>query len=540
MRRGSKLAQVIALAAMAAAAFVAVAVGAAPSAAAATGERIVFVSDRDGNWELYTMNGDGSSPTRLTFDPRADVDPTISASDGRIAFARGLARGLTRGRFTASCRLDRQDDSFDIYVMDADGSNVRRLTRDAATNSCPSFSPDGSKIAFASGRRGIDVMNADGSGRVSLTGDGGDPAWSPDGSKIAFARNSDIYLMNADGSAPARLTTAEGDDLQPAWSPDGRRIVFHRERIGPTFAIADDEIFVINADGSGERQVTENPPRPTGTGDRTSYPSWSPDGTRIAFARGQDLGTCCTPAGDTDGSTQEIHVMNADGSGPRALTTNTARDRDPAFAAAAPPGGGPSGDGGSGAGDGGGSPGGGGGGADGGGDGQGQAGPLGSAGAGAGARGNPGGDATASARCLPRSLRVGPRGMGNVRIGATRAEMTRAAGRPSTRARTSFRYCVRGGGRVLVAFDRAGRARLIATTAPHQRARGVGRGAPVATLRGRYRGLRRIHPGLYTTNGRTSKLFGVRRGRVRFVAVVDRSLLPRRRQVLVLLRRVRL
>ena len=99
---------------MAAAAFVAVAVGAAPSAAAATSERIVFESDRDGNWELYAMNGDGSSPTRLTFDPRDDLAPTTPASGARIAFA-----------------SDREDGWEDIYVMDADGSNVRRLTRDA-------------------------------------------------------------------------------------------------------------------------------------------------------------------------------------------------------------------------------------------------------------------------------------------------------------------------------------------------------------------------------------------------------------------------
>jgi TolB protein len=296
---------------MTAAAFVAVAVGAAPSAAAATSERIVFETDRDGNWELYAMNADGSSQTRLTFDPRDDVDPTTPANGARIAFA-----------------SDREDDLGGIYVMDADGSNVRRLTRGGGS---PSFSPDGSKIAFAS-RGGIDVMNADGSGRVSLTAgsgdDGFDPAWSPDGSKIAFSRGSDIYVMNADGSAPARLTTAEGDDFQPAWSPDGRRIVFHRDRsahIPPDWLFADSEIFVINADGSGETQLTDTPPRPTGTGDRTSYPSWSPDGTRIAFARGQDLAPL--PAE----STQEIYVMNADGSGPRALTTNTARDRDPAF-----------------------------------------------------------------------------------------------------------------------------------------------------------------------------------------------------------------
>jgi Tol biopolymer transport system component len=322
---------------MAAAAFVAVAVGAAPSAGAATGERIVFQSDRDsadpgargrhrqtgGNWELYVMNADGSSPTRLTFDPFDDVDPTTDASGTRIAFARGPVTfdpdPLNGGSTT---------DEEDIYVMDADGSNVKRLTRDAARDRSPSFSPDGSKIAFASsGSQGSDiyVVNADGSGRVRLTagsGDEWDPAWSPDGSKIAFASEGDIYVMNADGSDPAPLTAAGGSgspsDYAPAWSPDGSQIVFHRFRYAAGFLLNDSEVFVINADGSGERQLTDTPPRHLNW-DNDSDPSWSPDGTRIAYTPPSGFG-------------QEIYVMNADGSDPRALTNNDYGDSDPAFA----------------------------------------------------------------------------------------------------------------------------------------------------------------------------------------------------------------
>ncbi len=341
-RRRSKFALVITLAAMAAAALVAVAVGTASAAAAATSERIVFQSDRDGNWELYAMNADGSSPTRLTFDPRFDGSPTTPASGARIAFARG---GSTDGPARD------EEDWPDIYVMDADGSNVERLTRDAVAEGSPSFSPDGSKIAFASYRdqnssSDIYVMNADGSGRVNLTagsGDGVDPAWSPDGSKIAFSSDRaaadypHIYVMNADGSGTAsRLTTtpseAQVGDVSPAWSPDGRRIAFNRWRsltVPPCSSFwpcqlggYSSEILVINADGSGETQLTDPPPR------GNASPSWSSDGTRIAFARWD-------PYSDPDPEFNfysQIYVMNADGSGPRALTRNGVHDFDPAFA----------------------------------------------------------------------------------------------------------------------------------------------------------------------------------------------------------------
>jgi TolB protein len=122
--------------------------------------------------------------------------------------------------------------------MKADGSDVRRLTEDEGDDTAPTWSPDGSRIAFASTRGGdsdIYVMAADGSGVTRLTSspaNDGEPAWSPEGNRILFTSSRDedeeIYVMNADGSGITRLTYHPGVDAGPNWSPDGTRIVFGR------------------------------------------------------------------------------------------------------------------------------------------------------------------------------------------------------------------------------------------------------------------------------------------------------------------------
>jgi Tol biopolymer transport system component len=199
-----------------------------------------------------------------------------------------------------------------LYVVNADGSGRRELTR--AKYSTPAWSPDGRTLVFARSGQ-LYIVNADGSGEQNLTkGSGGAaaPAWSPDGSRIAFLRYQgtrfawDLYVMNADGSKQQRL--AQNARLAaPAWSPDGRKLAFVSDRDGASFWGEAREISVVNADGSGRRNLTGNPAS-------DSDPAWSPDGRKIAFV-----------------SNFEIYVMNADGSGQQNLTRDPARDLAPAW-----------------------------------------------------------------------------------------------------------------------------------------------------------------------------------------------------------------
>ena len=293
------------------------------------GRRIAFVRGRGahkyGNAErdsdIYLANADGSGRRRLTQSPQRDGDPVWSPDGRRLAFVR-VRYGVG----------DRLLGFGDIYLVNADGSGLRRLVRAISPlvrmpggptwgfSANPAWSPDGRRIAFVSNRDGSDdifVVNADGSGLRNLTrsrGNDHDPVWSPDGRVIAFqghrARPSEqeravcrghcdreeIYTVNADGSGLRRLTRNWGGDGAPAWSPDGRKILYQHRN----------DIWVMNADGTGKRDITRSVTQPFAI---DGGAAWSPDGRKIVFISNRG-----------DGKGLEIYVMSADGSGKRKLT----------------------------------------------------------------------------------------------------------------------------------------------------------------------------------------------------------------------------
>jgi Tol biopolymer transport system component len=195
-----------------------------------------------------------------------------------------------------------------LYVANADGSNVRQLDRLPGDKQTPNWSPDGRRVALRWVPSDYDdptpllVLNANGTTALDLTQKTGlagwSPSWSPDGKRLVTAARrkgeatEGLYVMNADGTAVRRITPAGREAQYAAWSPAGDRIAF------TYFEAGGFDLFTIRPDGSGLRRLTRD-----GAGGENNWAMWSPDGNKIAWGRGES-----------------VWVMNADGSGKRMVT----------------------------------------------------------------------------------------------------------------------------------------------------------------------------------------------------------------------------
>jgi Tol biopolymer transport system component len=307
--------------------------------AAGVNGRIAFSSDRSGVFEIWTINPDGTGAKQLTYHGANIQDwwPVVSPDGRRIAFTRydrtnktlgsealyimnadgsGLQRLSNEGNtvddnladfspdgLKVAFTSDRNDPNrlsndcrrgvgilgcnWDVYVMNTDGTDQQRLTSDPAGDTYPEFSPDGSKILFASTRNGssaVYTMDTDGTNVQQLTADSlgaGDANWSPDGTKITFVNNfcicsgnSDLFTMDADGTNVTQLTSNYGNNLEPGYSPDGREIVIaHFAPVSPTGGCCGNaDVVVMNAtDGSARTNITNMAPAID-----SETPDWGP------------------------------------------------------------------------------------------------------------------------------------------------------------------------------------------------------------------------------------------------------------------------
>lgn len=239
--------------------------------------------------QICLMDADGTNRVQLTDFKATAFYPSISPDGNTVYFS------------------SKQEGGFEIYSISVDGGEAKQLTKNIGSLYGPELSPNGEWIVFANQGNGLWLMRPDGENPHPLSNrDDIDPTWSPDGSMIAFASsragNRQLFLMNADGTNIRQVTNLDFMGGRSTWSPDGTKLAFYR---GPA---GDHNIYIINVDGTGLVQLTNG-------GDNLG-PSWSPDGDWIAFTSFRD-------------GNNEIYIIHPDGTGMARLTTTPISDWQP-------------------------------------------------------------------------------------------------------------------------------------------------------------------------------------------------------------------
>lgn len=269
--------------------------------------RIVFLSFRDGDREIYIINVDGSDPTNLSNHPGVDENPDVSPDGRHIVWA-----------------SDREGDGLQLYVMDIDGSNVRQLTFGPGGANSPRWSRDGTQIAYtlggsiyvidAEGGEPRDIFRSENEATAPPCKAGAFPGgWSVDDRRVTYYSASvsrgigQVCAVDVEtGEIEVIVAEPPVYNVEPTWSPDGRYIAYRSIRGG------NHDVYTYDLETGVERRLTDHP-------DLDIEPSWSPDGEWIVFPSGRD------------NEFLDIFIMRKDGSDVRQVTTHPAKDSEPVW-----------------------------------------------------------------------------------------------------------------------------------------------------------------------------------------------------------------
>jgi TolB protein len=258
--------------------------------------KVAFVSTSTGNKEIYLMDYDGANVQRVTRNGSINLNPEFSPNGREIVFT------------------SYKSGNPDVFRRELFSGTEARVTTTRGSNITAAFSPDGNRIALSMSKDGnaeIYIITKEGKQLARLTNNSAiniSPSWSPDATRIAFVSDRlgkpQVFVMDADGKNVRRITTSGAYNVSPRWSPRGDRIVYCRQH-GSGF-----HIYAINPDGSGDTQLT--------TEGSNEHPRWSPDGRYLTFSSKRN-------------GREAIYVMRADGTGQAKVSRGKTNDSHPTW-----------------------------------------------------------------------------------------------------------------------------------------------------------------------------------------------------------------